>query len=71
MTVKAKAIIEAFYAAGRPLFSYWSSCSAGGGQGVMEAHRFPDDYNGILAGAPGSPLSHGYVGSGRCCGSGE
>ena len=60
MTIKAKAIIEAFY--GRaPSFSYWNGCSDGGGQGVMEAHRFPADYDGIIAGAPGSPLSHGYA----------
>jgi len=60
MTINAKAIIKAFY--GRaPSFSYWNGCSNGGGQGVMEAHRFPDDYDGILAGAPGSPLSHGYA----------
>ena len=60
MTIEAKAIIEAFY--GRaPSFSYWNGCSDGGGQGVMEAHRFPNDYHGIIAGAPGSPLSYGYA----------
>lgn len=60
MTIKAKAVIEAFYG-NAASHSYWNGCSAGGGQGVMEAHRFPEDYDGIVAGAPGSPLSHGYA----------
>ncbi|HEX4596198.1 MAG TPA: tannase/feruloyl esterase family alpha/beta hydrolase [Burkholderiaceae bacterium] len=51
MTVKAKAVIEAYY--GEPQqFAYWNGCSTGGRQGWMEAQRFPDDYDGILAGAP-------------------
>lgn len=51
MTVKAKAIVAARYAEG-PQRSYWLGCSTGGRQGLMEAQRFPDDYNGISAGAP-------------------
>ena len=51
MTLKAKAIISAYYGQS-PRFSYWNGCSTGGRQGWMEAQRFPEDYNGILAGAP-------------------
>ena len=49
--VKTKAIIKAFY--GRPQsHAYFMSCSNGGRQGIVEALRYPADYDGILAGAP-------------------
>src|SRR5439155_18193716 len=51
MTVKAKAIIQAFYGSA-PKLSYWNGCSTGGRQGLKEAQKFPDDYDGIIAGAP-------------------
>jgi feruloyl esterase len=51
MAVKAKAIIQAFYGAA-PRLSYWNGCSTGGRQGLKAAQMFPDDYDGIIAGAP-------------------
>jgi Tannase and feruloyl esterase len=52
MTVTSKKIIAAYYDAG-PRFSYWNGCSAGGRQSMKEAQRFPADFDGIIAGAPG------------------
>ena len=51
MTVKAKAIIDAFYGT-PPLRSYWNGCSQGGRQGITEAARYPSDFDAIIAGAP-------------------
>ncbi|HTB20990.1 MAG TPA: tannase/feruloyl esterase family alpha/beta hydrolase [Bryobacteraceae bacterium] len=51
MTVKAKAVIQAFYG-NAPRLSYWNGCSTGGRQGLKEAQKFPDDYDAIIAGAP-------------------
>lgn len=51
MTVRAKAIVAVFYGNG-PRFSYWDGCSSGGKEGLMEAQRFPDDYNGIVEVTP-------------------
>ena len=51
MTVKAKAIIAAYYGA-PPREAYWNGCSQGGRQGITEAARYPSDYDGVIAGAP-------------------
>ena len=50
--VASKAIIAAFYG-GAPKFWYFNGCSAGGRQAMKAAQRFPADFNGIIAGAPG------------------
>jgi feruloyl esterase len=54
-TVNAKTIIKAFYG-DEPLQSYWVGCSLGGLEGLTEAKRYPDDYDGIAVGAPPNPL---------------
>jgi len=49
--VLAKAVTEAFY--GRTqAHAYFRGCSTGGRQALMEALRYPDDFDGIIAGAP-------------------
>ena len=51
VTVAGKAITAAFYA-NAPERSYYMGCSTGGRQGLVEAQRFPYDFDGIVAGAP-------------------
>jgi feruloyl esterase len=51
MTVTAKAVVQQFYGS-TPKRSYFNGCSTGGGQGFGEAQLYPEDYDGILAGAP-------------------
>jgi feruloyl esterase len=53
----AKMIIKAFYGVG-PRLSYFTGCSDGGHEALMEAQRFPDDYDGIVAGAAANYWTH-------------
>jgi len=57
MTMKSKVLVQSYYPA--PLqHSYFAACSDGGREALMEAQRFPTDYDGILAGAPAYNWSH-------------
>ena len=50
-TMAAKRLIREFY--GKPQdFAYWSSCHNGGNQGLNEVQRYPEDYDGVIAGDP-------------------
>jgi Tannase and feruloyl esterase len=51
LALAAKAIIAAYYGRG-PSYSYFDGCSDGGREALLEAQRYPHDFNGILAGAP-------------------
>ncbi len=51
MTVVGKALTQAFYGKA-PRYAYFVGGSTGGRQGLMEAQRFPDDYDGIFCGYP-------------------
>ena len=51
MTVEAKTLIKAFY--GRDArYSYWDGCSGGGREGLLQAYRYPDAFDGIISGDP-------------------
>jgi feruloyl esterase len=57
MTVRGKEIADAFYRQHADR-SYFAGCSTGGQNALMEAQRFPDDYDGILAGAAAFNRTH-------------
>jgi len=50
--VAAKNLVLAFYNTGKIAYSYFDGCSNGGKEALIEASRYPNDYDGIIAGAP-------------------
>jgi hypothetical protein len=57
----AKRIAQTFYNS-PPRHSYFDGCSTGGRQGLIAAQRFPDDFDGIVAGAPVLDFSGTMIG---------
>jgi feruloyl esterase len=57
----AKAVIMAFKSSG-PYRSYFNGCSDGGREALMEAQRFPFDFDGIIAGSPANNWTHLFTG---------
>jgi feruloyl esterase len=57
----AKVIVAAYYG-GAAKKSYFSSCSNGGRQALLEVQRYPADYDGIIAGAPANYFTHHLAG---------
>ena len=56
----AKVLAKAFYGS-EPRYSYFDGCSNGGRQALMEVQRYPDDFDGVIAGAPAIPFTNIFV----------
>lgn len=61
MTLTAKSITNAYYK-NKIQYAYFAGCSTGGQQALMGAQRYPEDYNGIMAGAPANNRTHLHTG---------
>jgi feruloyl esterase len=61
VAMRAKAIIKSYYGMS-PRYSYFEGCSGGGQQAMMQAQRYPQDYDGLVAGAPANNWSALMVG---------
>ncbi|MEO8315201.1 MAG: tannase/feruloyl esterase family alpha/beta hydrolase [Pseudomonadota bacterium] len=51
MTERGKDVVKSYYGAA-PARSYYQGCSTGGRMGLMEVQRYPNDFDGVIAGAP-------------------
>jgi feruloyl esterase len=63
MTLRGKEIVHAFYYPQNAQKAYFFGCSTGGQNALMEAQRFPEDYNGIIAGDAAFNRTHLHMGS--------
>jgi feruloyl esterase len=61
MAEAGKLILKAFYSA-QPVHSYFNGCSQGGHEAMIEAQRYPADFDGIIAGDPANNWTHHYIG---------
>ena len=59
--VRAKALIQAYYGK-EAARNYFMGCSDGGREALMEAQRYPEDFDGIIAGAPANDWSNHFTG---------
>ena len=60
VTDVARKIIAQYY--GSPIkYSYFQGCSNGGREGLMTAQRYPDYFDGVIAGAPAFNLTHAAI----------
>ena len=57
MTVAAKVVVKNYYGRAQH-HAYWNGCSEGGAQALSEVQRYPNDYDGIIAGAPANYIVH-------------
>ena len=60
--VNGKAITREFFGR-KPAYSYYVGCSKGGQQGLMEAQRYPEDFDGLIAGDPANNWTRFYAGA--------
>ena len=61
-TVNAKSVTSRLFGTA-PEYSYYVGCSKGGQQGLMEAQRYPEDFDGIIAGDPANDWTRFYAGA--------
>jgi feruloyl esterase len=62
LMAEADKVILAAYYGNAPAHSYFNGCSQGGHEAFVEAQRYPNDYDGIIAGDPANYWTHHYVG---------